>query len=136
MPGFAADVGRKLVAEHREEREEDRQLGDEGDAGGQGIDFVLLVEAHHLLLHALAVVFELRLDLFDLRLQRLHRAHALDLPVGERDQDRPGEDRQGDDRHPPAQPGAVVEELEDRVDDVDQRLQDVCLDDHRWTSPW
>ena len=125
----------QLVAQHVEEGDEDRQLGDQRDAGGKGVDFVLLVEAHHLLLHALAIVFVFRLDLFDLRLQRLQRAHSLQLPVGERDQQRPGDDRQGDDRHPPAQPGAVVEELEDPVGDVDQRLQDVGVGDHEWTSP-
>jgi hypothetical protein len=30
-----------------------------------------------------------------------------------------------------------MEELEDRVRDVDQRLQDVCVGDHHeWASPW
>ena len=130
MAGLAADVGRELVPEHVEERDEDRQLRQQRHAGGEGVDFVLFVERHHLLLHALFVVFVLRLDLLDLRLQRLHRAHPFQLFVGERDQQGAGDDRQGDDRHPPAEADVVVEELEDRVGDVDQRLQDVGDGDH------
>ena len=99
--------------------------GEQRDAGGERVDFVLLVEAHHLLLHALSVVLVFLLDLFDLRLQRLQRAHPFERFVGERDQQRPGADREGDDRRPPAEADVVVEELEDRVGDVDQRLQDV-----------
>ena len=121
------DVRRQLVPEDVEEGDEDRELGDQRDAGGERVDFVLFVEAHHFLLHALFVVLVFRLDLLDLRLQRLQRPHPFQLFVGERDQHRPHRHGQGDDRHPPAEADVVVEELEDAVGDVDQRLQDVCV---------
>ena len=79
------------------------------------VDFVLFVEAHHFLLHALFVVFVFLLDLLDLRLQRLQRPHPFQLFVGERDQQRAGDDGEGDDRHPPAEAGVVVEELRGRA---------------------
>src|SRR3954470_16873716 len=130
---LTADVFRELVAEDVEEGEEDRQLRNQGDARGKGIDFVLFVDAHHFLLHALFVVFVLLLQLFDLRLQRLQRSHPLQLFVGEGDQHRPRDDGEGDDRHAPTEAHAVVEELQDRVRKIDQRLQDVGGGkDHEW----
>jgi hypothetical protein len=68
----------------------------------KGLTLFLLVEAHHLLLHAFLVVFVLLFDFFQLRLQRLQRPHPFQRFVGERDQQRPGDDGEGDDRHPPA----------------------------------
>ncbi len=134
---ICADVLRQFVAERVEEGDEDRELSQQRHAGGERVDFVLFVEAHHFLLHALFVVFVFLLDFLDLRLQRLHRAHAFDLFVGQRDQDGPGADRDRDDRHAPGEADVVVEELEDRVGDVDQRLQDVRVGNHHeCASPW
>src|SRR6476661_569703 len=120
---LATDVGAQVVLEDVEEGDEDRQLRDQGDAGGKGVDFVLLVEAHHLLLHALFVVLVFGLDLFDLRLQGLQSAHPFQLFVGQRDQQGADEDRQGDDRAAPGEADRIVEEDEDLVGDVDQELR-------------
>ena len=137
--GLAADVEAQVVLEDVEEGDEDRQLRDQGDAGGKGVDFVLLVEAHHFLLHALFVVFVFLLDLLDLRLQGLQRAHPFQLFVGQRDQQRPDADRQGDDRAAPGEADRVVEEDEDLVGDVDQELRGELESERQhqaFTSPW
>ena len=63
--------------EHRVEGEEDRQLEQQREAGGQRIDLVLAVEPHHRLLLTLLVVLVLLLDRLELRLQGLHRPHRL-----------------------------------------------------------
>ena len=86
---LAADVFPQVVLEDVEEGDEDRQLREQRDAGGERVDFVVFVEAHHFLLHALFVVFELLFDLLELRLQGLHRPHPFQLFVGERDQQGP-----------------------------------------------
>ena len=75
----------------------------------------------------------------DLRLQRLHRPHPFQLFVGERDQHGPGDDRQRDDRPAPGEGHVVVEEVEDRVGDVDQELRHELEGEwghQRSTSPW
>ena len=57
------DLGLELVASQQlEEREEDRELEQQRQAGGERVDLVLLVEVHHLPLLALAVVLVLLLD--------------------------------------------------------------------------
>ena len=92
---------------------------------------MLLVEGHDLLLLALLVVLVALLDPLHLRrqsLQRLHRAHLLE---GEREDRQPHDDREADDREPPAEPHCVVPELDDRVVDVDQGLEDVRDYEHR-----
>ena len=59
------------------------------------------------------------------------RAHRADLLQRQRQDHEPGDDGQEDDRHAPARADVVVEEGEDRVRDVDQRLQDVGVrEDH------
>ena len=129
----AAHVRRQLVPEDEEERDEDRQLRQQREAGSERIDLVLFVDPHHFLLQALFVVLVFLLQLLHLRLQRLQGAHPFELFVGERYQQRAGADRQGDDRHPPGEADLVVEELQDGVGDVDQRLQEVGgKGGHRW----
>ena len=123
-PLAASSVRELVAAQQVEERHEDRQLEEQRHAGGERVDLVLLVERHHLPLLALAVVLVLLLDLLDLRLVRLQRAHRADLLQRQRQDRQPGDDRQQDDRDPPADPDVVVEEGEDRVGDVDQRLED------------
>ena len=54
------------VAQHPEQREEDRQLEQQGQAARQRVDLVLLVELHGLFVELLAVALVLRLDLLDL----------------------------------------------------------------------
>jgi hypothetical protein len=129
----------QVVLKDVEEGDEDGQLGEERDAGGKGVDLVLLVEAHHLLLHALFVVFVFGLDLFDLRLQDLQRTHPFELFVGQRDQQRAGRDSESDDRAAPGEADGVVEEDEDFVGDVDEELRGE-LDGDRGhqerISPW
>ena len=125
-----------VPAEDPVQGKEDGHLKDERQAGGKRVDFVLLVEAHHLLLHALFVVLEFLLDLLHLRLQCLQGAHALDLFVGEGDQHQPHHHREGDDRRAPAEARLVVEELQDRFSYVLDRLQDAGKRDHERASPW
>jgi hypothetical protein len=132
---LATDVDAQILPQGVEEGDEDRQLQEQGNAGGERVDLVLAVEPHHLLLHALAIVLVLLLDLLHLRLQRLQRPHPLQLPVGERQDRGAGDDGEQDDRHPPAE-SKIVEEVEDGVGDVDQRLQHVGRRDHGRTSPW
>jgi hypothetical protein len=88
-----------------------------------------LVELHDLLLLALLVLLVLLLNLLHLRGETLHPHHRLDLTEGQRDQHRAHGDRQQHDRPAPRDP-AAVEELQDRLEDVDQRLEDVGGDEH------
>src|SRR5437763_10416078 len=107
------------------QRDEERQLQQQREAGRQRVDLVLLVEGHDLLLLALLVVLVALLDPLHLRrqsLQRLHRAHLLE---GERQNRQPDHHCQADDRHAPAESEVVVEELEDRLVEVDQRLEEL-----------
>ncbi len=94
------------------------------------MDVVLLVELHHLLLLALLVVLVLGLDRLHLRRQLLHALHRAELLDGQREQDRAHAHRQQHDRPAPGHPDAVVEERQDRLEDVDQRLEDVRGDKH------
>ena len=60
----------QVLAQHVEQRDEDRQLEQQRQAGGERVDLVLLVELHHLLLVTLLVVLVLLLELLDLRRER------------------------------------------------------------------
>jgi hypothetical protein len=113
------DVLAQVLAQHVEERDEDRQLRDKREAGAEWIDLVLLVELHHLLLLALLVVLVLGLDRLQLRLHPLHLLHRVELLDGQRHEDRAHDDREQDDREAPGDPHVVVEELEDRLEDID-----------------
>jgi hypothetical protein len=108
----------------------DRQLRDQGQARGERIDVVLLVELHHLLVQALLVVLVLRLQFLDVGRQALKRLHRLELLQGQRQQRRAHHDRQADDRQAPAAAhDVVVDEHQDRLEDVDERLEDVRVDE-------
>src|SRR5438046_7328995 len=49
LGGLPADLLSQVRPQHVEEPEEERQLGDERQAGGERVDLVLLVELHDLL---------------------------------------------------------------------------------------
>ena len=102
----------------------------EREAGAQGIDLVLLVELHHLLVLALLVVLVLRLQRLDLRRERLQALHRLELLERQREQRRADHDRQRDDRDAPRQADVSWKNVEDRLEDIDQRLEDVREDGH------
>src|SRR6266511_486343 len=112
-------------AQQSVERDEDRDLKQQRDAGREWVDLVLLVEAHQLALEALAIVLVLLRDLLDLRLVGLQRAHRANLLYRERQDHDPRDERQQHDREPPADSDIVVEELQHRLGGVDQRLEDV-----------
>ena len=117
--GDALDVLLEAVAlEHVVERDEDRDLEQQRQAGSQRVDLVLLVELHHRLLLSLLVVLVLLLDLLELRLQLLHRPHRADLLHRDRQDREPDDEHQRDDRRPPAEVEAVVEEDDDLLGDL------------------
>ena len=118
-----------LAVQQLVEGEEDRQLEQQGDAGRERVDLVLLVERDQLALLALLVVLVALLERLDLRRVRLERTHRADLRDRQRQDHEPGRERQRDDREAPAEPDVVVEEGDDRIGGVDQRLEDVG-DDH------
>ena len=77
--------------------EEDRNLDHHRQAAGHRIDAVLLIERHRLLRDALAIVAMLLLQLFDLRLQLLHRFRGSEGFHGEGQHQRLDDDGEGDD---------------------------------------
>ena len=127
---------RRRAVEHPEQRQEDRHLDQQRQAGGQRVGVVLLVELHGLRAELLAVVTVLLLQLADLGLQQLHRARRLDLLDEQRDQRDADDHGQRDDRQRPgpAVAGAEerrpdgVEEHEDARDHPVERLQDRAAD--------
>ena len=74
---------------HLVEREEDRDLQQDGKATRSGVHLFPLVEFHHLLLHLLAVVAHALLDLLHLRLKLAHPRHRGIGLVGQREKRRP-----------------------------------------------
>jgi hypothetical protein len=113
------------AAQQVEEGDEERDLQQQRQARGGGIEPVLLVELHHLLVEALLVALVALLELLHLGREALHVLHPADALVGERQDRDPHDHGQHHDRPAPAQPDRVVPELEDDVGDVDQRLEDV-----------
>src|SRR3979490_3450544 len=124
------DVDAQARAQHVEQRNEDRQLCDEREAGPERVDLVLLVELHQLLLLALLVLLVLRLDRLHLGLQTLESLHRVELLERQRNQKRADHDREEDDRPSPRNSDGVVEELQYRLEDIDQRLEDVRGNKH------
>jgi hypothetical protein len=57
---------------------------------------------------------------------RLQRPHGADLLQRQGEDHDPGHDGQEDDREPPARVDVVVEERQQRVGDVLERLQEAC----------
>ena len=125
MLNLRADIRAQRGPQHVEEPDEHRDLGDQGQARGERVDLVLLVELHDLLLLALLVFLVLVLDLLQLRRHPLKLLHRVKLLHCQRKQQRAHRDRQQDDRPAPRHPDAVVEELQHRLEHVDQRLEDV-----------
>ena len=101
------------------EREEDRDLDQHRPAARDRIDLLLLVELHHRLLQAHAVVLEPLLQLLHLRLQLLHLGHRGIGAVGEREEDRLHDDRHGEDGE-----AEIAEKLVEPVDQLEHRLGD------------
>ena len=99
-----ADVVPEIDAEHVVQRDEDRELRHHREARGERIHLVLPVELHHLLVHPLLVVLEAFLELLHLRLEMSEPLHRVELLERQREQARPHEDRQRDDRPAPAIP--------------------------------
>ena len=74
-----------------------------GQAGGERVDLVLLVELHHLLVLALLVVLVLLLDLLDLRRELLQRpASSWNCLIVSGSISVADDDRQRDDRRRPS----------------------------------
>ena len=101
--------------QHLVEREEDRDLDQDRQAAGGGVDLLALVEGHHLLVELLPVVAEALAQLHHFRLQRLHLAHRAVGLVGQREEDQldpDGErqDRQAEIAEHALEPGERVEE--------------------------
>ena len=113
------------VAQHVEQRDEDRDLEDDRQARGGRVDLVLAVELHQLLVLPLLVVLPLlleRLHLGRVRLQVLHRVDLLDGDRHEEDAHEHGED---DDRPRPGEPDRLVQPDQDPLEEVLERAQRV-----------
>jgi hypothetical protein len=113
----------QLVAEGRAsqevvKRDEDGELEDQGQAGGERVHPMLLEERHLLALHALAVVFVLLLDFLDVGLQGLHLAHAVHGSEGEGQDHEAGEPGDQDDPDTPGDADVVVQPGDDRVEEI------------------
>jgi hypothetical protein len=106
------------VVEDEEEREEDRKLEENREAGGKGIDLVLPVELHDLLVHLLLVVLVLLLDRLQLRRVHLEALHRPELLDRERQDHDPHDQREDDDRPRPREPDRRVQPLEEVGEDV------------------
>ena len=112
------------AVEHPEQREEDRDLYDDGQAAGERVGAGFLPERHHFLVEALFVVLVLGLQLFHLWLQRAHGALRLDLLDEQREQQQPHRHREQDDGQRPGRPGAGTEDRREAVVDVDDQPGD------------
>ena len=111
-----------LVLQRVEQGEEDRHLQDQGETRTHGVDLVLLVELHHLLIEDFSIALVLLLERLDLGLQLLHAPHALELTVGQRDEHDTDQDRE---KHygPAPVVGEAIEELEDGVKYTGERIE-------------
>ena len=97
------------LVEHPEQRQEDRHLHQDRQAGRERVGARLAVERHRLLGEPLAVVAVLLLQLLDPGLDQLHVAAGLDLLDEQRDQRRPHHERQADDRQRPGEAAVGVD---------------------------
>ncbi len=125
---------RRLVREVPQrvvEREEHRQLREHRQARGGGVDVVLAVELHQLLVLLLLVRLVLLLNLLHLRREPLQVLHRVDLPHGERHEQDPDDHRQRDDRPRPRQADAEVQPVEDVPRRMLERRERVRHEDER-----
>jgi hypothetical protein len=113
----------RKVPQDVEERDEDRELREQRQAGRGRVDVVLAVELHQLLVHLVAVALVLPLNLLHLRRVRLQVLHRMDLPDDEGDEHDADEDRERHDRPRPRQANAVVEEVQDRPEEILERRE-------------
>src|SRR5215210_7418019 len=101
--------------------EEDGELNKDGQASPERVDLPLPVELRHLLPLLLDVVFVLGPNPVHVRFQVLHPAHALDLAVGDREEQRAHNDGEHDDGQPPRRT-PTVEGRERSPHQVEQRV--------------
>src|SRR5205085_84060 len=128
----AREVRRRLrIAQDRVERDEDRQLEEHRPAPGEGVDPRLLVDLHDLLVLLLPVPLVFLLDRLHLRLDRLHVLHRADLLDAERQQDEPGQQREGDDRQ-----AVVRDEVVDAGEEPSDRVEEALPDSDRDHAPF
>ena len=106
---LAGVVGPGDAVQHPEQRQEDRHLQQQRQAGRQRVGVVVLVQLHRLAAEPLAIVAVLLLQLPHLGLQQLHRAGGLDLLDEQRDQRGPDHHGQHHDRQRPGPAGVGAE---------------------------
>ena len=113
------------VLDDRIHDEQQRQLEEQGQAAGEGVDPALLVQLLLGLLGFDAVALEALLDLAHLRLEHLDPPLRHQLQPEERDQDPAHDERQHDDRPADrAREAEAPEEVVDRGQDDEQELED------------
>ncbi|MEI2642204.1 MAG: hypothetical protein V9G10_07685 [Candidatus Nanopelagicales bacterium] len=110
--------------QHTEQREEDRHLQQDRQAGRQGVGTGFPVQLHHLLRLALSVAGVLLLDFLDLRLDQLHVALSLDLLDEQRDQQNPDDDDETDDRQRPGPSARLSEDGAEQAVELDEDPRD------------
>ena len=126
LRALAREVPQRVV-----EPQEHRQLREHRQARGGGVDVVLAVELHQLLVLLLLVRLVLLLDLLHLRREPLQVLHRVDLPHGERHEQDPHEHRQRDDRPRPGQADVEVQPVEDVPRQMLERRQRIRHEDER-----
>ena len=110
---------RLMVHDHVVDADEKWVLHQHRPTSGQGIDALLFVQRHRLLLEFGRVFFVARLQLFDLRRDPLHFQHRLELRCVERQEYDADERRQHDQA-----PAEIVYDLIDRQHDLRHRVDD------------
>ena len=103
--------------QHLVEREEHRDLHEDGQAAGGRVHLLLLVQLHHRLLLAHAIVAVAVLELHQLGLELLHLAHRHIGFVREREEHELDEERDDEDGQ-----AEIADELEEEVERVEHRL--------------
>ena len=123
---LTANIDAQVVAQHVEEREEDRQLRDERQARPERVDLVLLVQRHQLLLLLCLSSLCLACSAFICGASRCIACIDLScLTVSGTRSARTTTVRTMIEKPQPS-PTLVVEALDHRLEDVDQRLEDVA----------
>ena len=94
MPQFDRDK------DHLVKREEDRDLHQDWQTARGRVHFILLIKLHHALLHLLAVIARVFLELFHFWLQLFHFGHRHVGLIRQRQEDRLDDQGQTNDRPP------------------------------------